>query len=59
MPLIILFMFFMKRKKSGRRKGLKNKLSPEVTRKLGEANLHYAHGRYEEVICSINHHLYF
>lgn len=39
-----------KRKKSGRRKGLKNKLSPEVTRKLGEANLHYAHGRYEEAI---------
>ena len=42
-------MFFVKRKKSGRRKGLKNKLSPEVTRKLGEANLHYAHGHYEEV----------
>lgn len=39
-----------KRKKSGRRKGLKNKLSLEVTRKLGEANLHYAHGRYEEAI---------
>lgn len=35
-------------KKRGRRKGSKNKVSPEVTRKLGDATLHYAHGRYEE-----------
>ncbi|XP_057508578.1 uncharacterized protein LOC130791465 isoform X2 [Actinidia eriantha] len=38
-------------KKRGRRKGSKNKLNPEVTRKLGDATLHYAHGRYEEAIC--------
>ncbi|GFY99697.1 hypothetical protein Acr_13g0010970 [Actinidia rufa] len=31
-------------KKRGRRKGSKNKLNPEVTRKLGDATLHYAHG---------------
>lgn len=37
-------------KKRGRRKGSKNKVSPEVTRKLGDATLHYAHGRYEEAI---------
>ncbi|KAL6981150.1 hypothetical protein U1Q18_022779 [Sarracenia purpurea var. burkii] len=40
-----------KSKKRGRRKGSKNKLNPEVTRKLGDATLHYAHGRYEEAIC--------
>ncbi|XP_043690462.1 general transcription factor 3C polypeptide 3 isoform X2 [Telopea speciosissima] len=39
-----------KPKKRGRRKGSKNKLSPEVTRKLGDATLHYAFGRYEEAI---------
>ncbi|XP_059631065.1 uncharacterized protein LOC132273957 isoform X2 [Cornus florida] len=38
-------------KKRGRRKGSKNKLSPEVSQKLGDATLHYAHGRYEEAIC--------
>ncbi|XP_010252329.1 PREDICTED: general transcription factor 3C polypeptide 3 isoform X2 [Nelumbo nucifera] len=40
-----------KHKKRGRRKGSRNKLSPEVTRKLGDATLHYAFGRYEEAIC--------
>ncbi|KAG5563221.1 hypothetical protein RHGRI_005844 [Rhododendron griersonianum] len=40
-----------KSRKRGRRKGSKNKLNPEVTRKLGDATLHYAHGRYEEAIC--------
>ncbi|XAR55675.1 hypothetical protein NMG60_11035825 [Bertholletia excelsa] len=39
-----------KLKKRGRKKGSKNKLSPEVTRKLGNATLHYAHGRFEEAI---------
>lgn len=37
-----------KHKKRGRRKGSKNKLSPEITRMLGDATLHYAHGSYEE-----------
>ncbi|KAK6134192.1 hypothetical protein DH2020_032082 [Rehmannia glutinosa] len=40
-----------KTKKKGRRKGSKNKVNPEVTRKLGDATLHYAHGRFEEAIC--------
>ncbi|XP_068658624.1 uncharacterized protein [Aristolochia californica] len=39
-----------KRKKRGRRKGSKKKLSPEVTKKLGDATLHYASGRYDEAI---------
>ncbi|KAI8569494.1 hypothetical protein RHMOL_Rhmol02G0283400 [Rhododendron molle] len=42
---------FKQSRKRGRRKGSKNKLNPEVTRKLGDATLHYAHGRYEEAIC--------
>ncbi|KAH9622913.1 hypothetical protein KSS87_016470 [Heliosperma pusillum] len=37
-------------KKRGRRKGSRNNLSPEITRKLGDANLHYAHGHYEAAI---------
>ncbi|KAI3678471.1 hypothetical protein L6452_37765 [Arctium lappa] len=37
-------------KKRGRRKGSKKKVSPEITRKLGDATLYYAHGRYEEAI---------
>ncbi|KAI3465484.1 hypothetical protein Pfo_022147 [Paulownia fortunei] len=43
-----------KSKKRGRRKGSKNKVNPEVTRKLGDATLHYAHGRFEEAICVLN-----
>ncbi|XP_048500140.1 uncharacterized protein LOC104894179 isoform X2 [Beta vulgaris subsp. vulgaris] len=39
-----------KAKKRGRRKGSKNKLSLEITKKLGDATLHYAHGRYEDAI---------
>ncbi|CAI9112914.1 OLC1v1013423C1 [Oldenlandia corymbosa var. corymbosa] len=39
-----------KHKKRGRRKGAGNKSNPEVTRKLGDATLHYALGRYEEAI---------
>ncbi|EPS71182.1 hypothetical protein M569_03577, partial [Genlisea aurea] len=34
----------------GRKRGSKNKLNPEVNKKLGNATLHYAHGRYEEAI---------
>ncbi|PWA68583.1 tetratricopeptide repeat (TPR)-containing protein [Artemisia annua] len=39
-----------KMKKRGRRFGSRNKLSPEITRKLGDATLYYVHGRYEEAI---------
>uniref|UniRef100_A0A2N9IDX6 Uncharacterized protein n=1 Tax=Fagus sylvatica TaxID=28930 RepID=A0A2N9IDX6_FAGSY len=39
-----------KPKKRGRRKGSKNKLSPKITRMLGDATLHYAHGRYEVAV---------
>ncbi|KAL8153018.1 hypothetical protein V2J09_010778 [Rumex salicifolius] len=39
-----------KQKKKGRRKGGKNRVSPEVSKKLGDATLHFAHGRYEEAI---------
>ncbi|KAJ8759416.1 hypothetical protein K2173_006937 [Erythroxylum novogranatense] len=37
-------------KKRGRRKGSKNKHSPEITRMLGDAVVHHVHGRYEESI---------
>lgn len=37
-------------RKRGRRKGSKNKVNPEITRKIGDANVHYAHQRYEEAI---------
>ncbi|CAN1266229.1 General transcription factor 3C polypeptide 3 [Linum perenne] len=37
-------------KKNGRRKGSKNKLSPEITRMLGDATVHYVHRHYEEAI---------
>ncbi|KAJ8557801.1 hypothetical protein K7X08_004567 [Anisodus acutangulus] len=40
-----------KLKKRGRRKGSKSKVSSELKRKLGDATLHYAHGRYEEAKC--------
>lgn len=39
----------MQHKKKGRRRGSKNKGSAEVTKKLGDATLYYAHGCYEEV----------
>lgn len=39
-----------KAKQRGRRKGTKNKLSPEISRKLGEANIFYAKRQYEEAI---------
>ncbi|KAH9314690.1 hypothetical protein KI387_023317, partial [Taxus chinensis] len=39
-----------KNKKSGRRKGEGPKLTPEVTKKVGEANLLYATGCYDEAI---------
>lgn len=37
-------------KRRGRRKGFKKRLSPEITRKLGDATLYYATGRYDEAI---------
>ncbi|KAL2539019.1 tetratricopeptide repeat (TPR)-containing protein [Forsythia ovata] len=43
-----------KTKKKGRRKGSKRKVDSELTRKLGDATLHYAHGRYEEAISVLN-----
>lgn len=46
----------MQLKKRGRRKGSKNKLSPEITKMLGDATVLYAHGRYEDVRCMINLH---
>nr|XP_043614711.1 general transcription factor 3C polypeptide 3 isoform X2 [Erigeron canadensis] len=36
--------------KRGRKKGSKRKVSPEITRKLGDATLFYAHGQYEKAI---------
>lgn len=49
----VLTLFLMQPKKRGRQKGSKNKPNREVVQKLGEATLYYAHGRYEEVICSV------
>ncbi|KAI3975307.1 hypothetical protein MKX01_033547 [Papaver californicum] len=37
-------------KRKGRKKGSRNKLSPEVTKKLGEAYIFYAKRQYEEAI---------
>ncbi|OMO51533.1 Tetratricopeptide-like helical, partial [Corchorus capsularis] len=43
-----------KPKKRGRRKGSRNKLSPEIVSMLGDATLHYANGRYKEAISVLN-----
>ncbi|XP_012078857.1 general transcription factor 3C polypeptide 3 isoform X2 [Jatropha curcas] len=43
-----------KSKKKGRRRGSKNKLSPEITKMLGDGTVLYAHGRYEEAISILN-----
>ncbi|KAJ8430260.1 hypothetical protein Cgig2_022718 [Carnegiea gigantea] len=43
-----------KGKKRGRREGSKNKLSLQITRKLGDATLHYAHGRYKEAVSMLS-----
>ena len=51
---LIFYVCLMQPKKRGRRKGSKNKLSPEITRMLGDATLHYAYGHYEEVRCLMN-----
>lgn len=37
-------------KKKGRKKGSKKKLSPEVSRNIGDATLHYASGEYDKAI---------
>ncbi|KAM1713868.1 hypothetical protein ACFX12_024572 [Malus domestica] len=39
-----------KSKKRGRRKGSTKKLTPEINRMLGEANLHYAFGWFEATV---------
>lgn len=39
----------MQLKKRGRPEGSKKKVCPEIRRMLGDASLHYALGRYEEV----------
>ncbi|KAG9131854.1 hypothetical protein Leryth_016565 [Lithospermum erythrorhizon] len=39
-----------KAKRRGRRKGSRNKITPEITRKLGDATLQYALGNYEQAI---------
>ncbi|XP_078156073.1 uncharacterized protein LOC144551848 isoform X1 [Carex rostrata] len=36
--------------KKGRRKGSRKKLKPEVSRKIGDATLHYASGKYKEAL---------
>lgn len=46
---MLIMRFSQLNKKRGRRKGKKNKLSPEITKMLGEATLHYAHGSFEKV----------
>ncbi|XP_047964509.1 general transcription factor 3C polypeptide 3-like isoform X2 [Salvia hispanica] len=43
-----------KERRRGRRKGTKNKLNPEVTRKLGDATLHYAMGNFDKAICLLH-----
>ncbi|XP_042039082.1 general transcription factor 3C polypeptide 3-like isoform X1 [Salvia splendens] len=43
-----------KERRRGRRKGTKNKLNPEVTRKLGDATLHYALGYFDKAICLLH-----
>ncbi|XP_065848859.1 uncharacterized protein [Euphorbia lathyris] len=43
-----------KAKMRGRRKGSKKKLSPQITKMLGDATVLYAHGRYEEAIPVLN-----
>ncbi|XP_042015156.1 general transcription factor 3C polypeptide 3-like isoform X1 [Salvia splendens] len=43
-----------KERRRGRRKGTKNKLNPEVTRKLGDATLHYAQGYFDKGICLLH-----
>ena len=42
-------MVFVQDKNTRRRKGSKNKHNLQITRKLGDATLHYAHGRFKEV----------
>lgn len=43
-----------KTRQRGRRKGSKNKVSSEVSRKLGDATLHYAQGLFDEAICLLH-----
>ncbi|KAH6819727.1 hypothetical protein C2S53_020841, partial [Perilla frutescens var. hirtella] len=43
-----------KASRRGRRKGSKNKVSPELTKKIGEATLHYAQGLFDKAICLLH-----
>ncbi|KAL1533403.1 hypothetical protein AAHA92_33291 [Salvia divinorum] len=43
-----------KERRRGSWKGTKNKLNPEVTRKLGDATLHYAQGYFDKAICPLH-----
>ncbi|KAM7257040.1 hypothetical protein ACFE04_012781 [Oxalis oulophora] len=52
--VIIKLTCVCKMKKKGRRKGTRNKVSPEILRMLGEATLNYARGSYEEAISILN-----
>lgn len=54
MLCVISIPCLLQPKKRGRRKGSKNKLSPEITRMLGDATIHYAQGHHEEVRCFMN-----
>jgi hypothetical protein len=51
---VIFILFLVQLKKRGRRKGSKNKVSPEIEGMIGVANLHYAQGCYDKVKCLVN-----
>ncbi|KAA3463161.1 general transcription factor 3C polypeptide 3 isoform X1 [Gossypium australe] len=47
---LICYLQLMRHKKRGRRKGIGNKLSPQIQRIVGDATLHYGNGRFKEAI---------
>lgn len=51
---VIFILFLVQLKKRGRRKGSKNKCSPEIQRMVADATLKYASGCYDEVKCLMN-----
>lgn len=55
---MLILQFSQLNKKRGRRKGSKNKLSPGVTKMLGEASLQYAYGNFEQVISSFMYYFF-
>ncbi|XP_010679206.2 uncharacterized protein LOC104894626 isoform X2 [Beta vulgaris subsp. vulgaris] len=44
-----------KNKRRGRRGGSRSKLSPDIVKKLGDATLHYAYGRFKDAISLLTH----